>query len=109
MIETVIGLNNVIEEHLEEVMEYMKNNGEATLRAIRHGELLLVLEGSHRLEAAKRLEIPINIKLINKNESVDLDSLDFDIDTEVKSYNDLVEFIGNGSEYQYDSYLYNLI
>ena len=109
MIETIVGINNTIEEHLEMVIEHMKKNGEATIRAIRVGELVLALEGSHRLEAAMRLEMSINIELISKDELVDWNNLDIDFQEDVTTYRDLIEYIGNGNEYQYDQSLHNIL
>lgn len=48
------------------------------VRAIDAGDHLIAVEGSHRLRAAEELGQPVNIEIIDDEDTVDLDTLDWD-------------------------------
>ena len=110
-IELVVGINNCNKKHLKKVTLDMKEMGSPTLRAIIHGELLLVLEGSHRLAAAKELNLPVTIEILSKNTKIDFDNCDIDNNDiyDCETYADMIPFIGNGNEYQFNNVDFDII
>ena len=54
---TIVGINTVSDDVLRGVMSEMERLGPPKIRAIRHRGLLYAIEGTHRLEAAKRLRL----------------------------------------------------
>ena len=110
-IELVVGINNCNKKHLDEVIQDMKKIGSPTLRAIKVGELLLILEGSHRLEAAKILNLQTKIEILSKNTKIDFDNCDIDNNDiyDCETYADMIPFIGNGNEYQFNNVDFDII
>ena len=51
----IIGVNSIDEAHLRGVIKDMRALGPPTIRVIRHQGTIYAIEGTHRLEAAKRL------------------------------------------------------
>jgi hypothetical protein len=52
---TVFAPNKIDEKKLAPIIDYMTKNGTPEIRAVFNGEAYQAIEGSHRLEAAKRL------------------------------------------------------
>lgn len=56
---TIVTINQVNEDHMVKVMEYAKTVGSVTVNVYDNGEMIYALEGSHRIEAANRLGLPL--------------------------------------------------
>jgi hypothetical protein len=67
------AINKPSEEHLEEVMKIAAEIGFVQLNTYFTGEEYFLLEGSHRIEAAVRLQLPLILKLRNWDEEVESD------------------------------------
>ncbi|WP_270167631.1 hypothetical protein [Paenibacillus sp. SYP-B4298] len=61
----ILTINRVDEQHLTEVMNYAAKVGSVTINVWYDGETVYALEGAHRVEAAKRLRLPL---ILNKRE-----------------------------------------
>lgn len=91
----IILVNDTDAAHLDEVKADMAHLGAPTIRAIDAGDHLIAIEGSHRLRAAQELGVAVNIQTINDDETVDLDTLDWDdngwFDERIVSTADFIE------------------
>ena len=86
---SIIGINGIDENRLEEVMEIAKEKGRVELAAYDDGENIWLLEGTHRIEAAYRLELPV--VLVEKD---DEEKFEHDIeDTDAKTVGELLEYL----------------
>ena len=77
---TVIAINKTDPDHLADVMEAMRVAGAPTIRAIRdetHG-IVLALEGSHRLAAAKALGLDPVFVMLGDDDMISCDDIGFD-------------------------------
>ena len=74
----IILVNEIDAGHLAEVKTEMAARGAPTIRAIDAGDHMIAIEGSHRLRAAEELGLPVNIKIIDEDGDIDLDTLDWD-------------------------------
>lgn len=74
----IILVNEIDAAHLAEVKAAMAALGAPTIRAIDGGDQLIAIEGSHRLRAAEELGIAVNVILVGDDDTVDLDTLDWD-------------------------------
>ncbi len=54
---TIRGINTISEETLRGVMQDMLALGAPTIRVIKDGDTFYAIEGTHRLEAARRLNL----------------------------------------------------
>jgi hypothetical protein len=52
-------------KHLEEIKEEMKELGSPTIRMVDRDKYLVAIEGSHRLNAARDLKMPVKVKLVD--------------------------------------------
>ena len=69
-------INPVTEKHLHEVMGEMKKLGAPTIRVVDVGDALMAIEGSHRIEAARRLSLKPELVILDQDDLVESDSLD---------------------------------
>lgn len=70
---TIVTLNKVDEKHLAEVIKIAKEIGHVKVRAYYDGEIYYCMEGSHRVEAAKRLGIPLILEEIGWDDEMETD------------------------------------
>jgi hypothetical protein len=61
----IITPNTTQKKHLEEVKEDMQELGPPVIRMVDRDKHLVAIEGSHRVNAAKDLDIPIHVKLVD--------------------------------------------
>jgi len=73
---TVLTIHKYDEKHLAEVMEVAKQIGKVEINAYYDGEVAYCLEGVHRVEAAKRLGIPLILRQRDWDEIVPTDCQD---------------------------------
>jgi len=59
---TIVTIHQYNEQHLAEVMEVARKIGKVEINVYYDGEMAYCLEGVHRVEAAKRLGIPLILK-----------------------------------------------
>lgn len=64
-------------DHLDCVINQMRDLGSPTLRAVDNGSYYSLLEGCHRTRAAKELNIPINLVIVTNAYNI-CDDDDFD-------------------------------
>lgn len=62
---------------LREVITEMQCLGTPTIRVVNCSDFLMALEGTHRVEAAAQLGLPINLVVLEQDELVEADSLDW--------------------------------
>jgi hypothetical protein len=73
----VITLHEHDETRAAEVMGDMQTLGAPTIRVIDCGDHYQAIEGTHRLVAAARLGLPVNLDIIGPTDSVNAGSLDW--------------------------------
>lgn len=61
----ILTPNKAHKKHLEEVKEEMKDLGPPTIKMVDRDKYLVAVEGSHRLNAAKDLGLPVKVKLVD--------------------------------------------
>ena len=86
---SIIGINGIDENRLEEVMEIAKEKGRVELAAYDDGENIWLLEGTHRIEAAYRLELQVVLCMKDDEEKFENDIED----TDAKTVAELVEYL----------------
>lgn len=74
---SIYALNEVDEQHLVEVMEVAKQVGSVTINVYDNGDSYTALNGSHRLEAALRLQLPVILERMSEDDVLthDIDGL----------------------------------
>ncbi len=80
-------------DHLSNVMREMKHLGAPTLKACRDGNELRLLEGTHRVIAARQLDYSINIVECNQDEMIKHDFQDLDSPAMVS---EILEYLNHG-------------
>lgn len=80
---TIHGHNDA---KVEAVMAEMGTLGAPTIRVVDCGDNYMALEGTHRIEAAARLGIAPNIVILDQDDLVEADSLDWDYLQQGESY-----------------------
>lgn len=80
-------------DHLDNVMREMKHYGAPTLKACRDHDELRLLEGTHRMIAAKKMGCPINIIECAQDEVIKHDFQDID---SPMSVGELLEYLDHG-------------
>jgi hypothetical protein len=70
--------NETDADHLEEVKAEMITRGSPKIRVLDGGDVLIAIEGSHRVSAAAALGIPVEVVIIDDDDKIDLDTLDWD-------------------------------
>lgn len=78
---TLIAMHDVDHNHLASVASAMRTLGSPTVRAIDCGGLLYLIEGTHRVAAAKQLGVPVNVSVVaddHTDESDIVTGLDID-------------------------------
>lgn len=81
----IYALNEVDIYHLQEVMQSAKEIGFVTINVFDSGDSYIALNGSHRLEAAAALQLPVILECMNED-----DVMEHDIDgLAVHLYNEL--------------------
>jgi len=75
---TIVTMHEVIEAKMAEVMEVAKAIGSVTINVYDSGDMIYALEGVHRTEAAKRLELPLILNRLEWDEVVYTDCEDVD-------------------------------
>lgn len=71
-------VNDINPDHLAAVQGQMSKMGSPTIRAIDGGDHLIAIEGSHRIMAAVALGLPVAIQILDEDDNIDLDTLDWD-------------------------------
>lgn len=56
---TIVTINEVDEQHMIGIMNYAAKIGSVKIKVYDSGDMIYALEGSHRVEAAKRLSLPL--------------------------------------------------
>jgi hypothetical protein len=74
---TVYAINAAAEDHLEKVIAEMKVLGAPKIRVVDCGDYLMALEGSHRLAAAKILDLQPEFSVIDQDEMIDISEFDW--------------------------------
>lgn len=77
MITTLYTIHGHSEAKVEAVMADMANLGAPSIRVVDCGDHYMALEGVHRLEAAARLGIAPNLIVLEQDDLVEADSLDW--------------------------------
>ncbi len=72
------AINPVDEEHLAEVMGVAAKIGKVELNAYFTSEEYYLLEGSHRIEAALRLQLPVILRLREWDDQIECDINDME-------------------------------
>jgi hypothetical protein len=75
---TIVTINPVNEEHILGVMAYAKTVGYVEARVYDSGDVIYALEASHRVEAAKRLGLPLRLVSMEWDDVMETDC---DVDT----------------------------
>ena len=73
---TIVTIHQYDDAHLAEVMEAARKIGRVEINVYYDGEVSYCLEGVHRVEAAKRLGIPLILKQREWDEVVETDCED---------------------------------
>ena len=89
---TIFTLNAPRETHVQTVMADMKTMGPPTIRAIWTGDAYDAIEGSHRVEAAYQLGLPVRVIEVEADTVVDDHDLIDDL-PEVTTAGDIAERI----------------
>lgn len=74
---TVYTIHATTAEHLERVTEQMREMGAPEIRVVDCGDYWMALEGTHRLHAAAALGITPEFVVLDQDDLVDADSLDW--------------------------------
>jgi hypothetical protein len=74
---TIFSIHEVNEEKLASVVADMQRLGSPSIRVVDCGDYLMALEGTHRIAAAARLGIPVDLIILDQDELVAADSLDW--------------------------------
>ena len=98
---TIVTMNKVNSTHLEKVMKEAEAVGSVTINVYYNGEMAYALEGVHRTEAAKRLELPLILV------SCDWDSLVPNDCQDVESDENGYAFVSAIIDYAYETIGYS--
>lgn len=60
----VYAFHDYEEAHVREVMDEMRIRGAPTIRCTPEDDALMAIEGVHRLEAARRLGLPVYVRVL---------------------------------------------
>jgi hypothetical protein len=93
----VIAPHGADTHKLKHVIEHMRQAGSPTIRAWDNGQVLIAIEGSHRIAAASYLHQPITIDEVEIDDVVEHDIQDLPSPCSVGQ---IVEYL-DGSEYRY--------
>lgn len=94
---TLIAINKPEAAHLQAVIEEMRVLGSPTLRVVDCGDHYVALEGSHRIAAAEKLGLALDLDVLRQDEIVETQTLDWEwLEWDIKSAaaGELVEMIG---------------
>lgn len=75
--QTLFTIHAVDEEKLAEVMAEMRVLGAPTIRVVNCGDYLMALEGVHRIAASARLGIIPVLEILDQDDLIHADSLDW--------------------------------
>lgn len=98
----VTTINKIDETHIAEVMDEMRTLGAPVIRVAESFCGFIALEGSHRLEAAKRLGIEPIIDVLDMDDEIDNPGFP-DLDNRAYMVAEIVEFIGAPEGAAYDT------
>ena len=73
---TVYTIHGYRDERVEEVMAEMERLGAPEIRMVDCGDHYQAIEGTHRIEAARRLSLPVKAIIIDEDEMIESASLD---------------------------------
>lgn len=65
-------------DHLAAVSAEMETLGSPTIRAFPAYDMIVAIEGSHRLRAAEATGTPVNFEMLDEDGEIDLSTLDID-------------------------------
>lgn len=74
---TLYTIHNTDATKLQEVIAEMRILGSPTIRVVECGDYLMALEGTHRISAASILCFPVNLVLLEQEDVVEADTLDW--------------------------------
>ena len=74
---TLYTIHAVDQQKLAEVVAEMQIMGSPAIRAVDCGDHLMAIEGTHRIAAAVQLGIAINLDILDQEDMVDADTLDW--------------------------------
>lgn len=90
----VIALHEIDEAKLVGVMAEMRRLGAPTIRVIEEAGRFWAVEGTHRLEAAKRLGLTPRIEVIDSSDpDAIIDSLDLDGEGQSMTVGDVLTYV----------------
>ncbi|MBF6615549.1 MAG: hypothetical protein ITG07_02365 [Candidimonas sp.] len=75
--QTIYTIHAPDTEKLEQVIAEMRELGAPTIRVVDCGDFFMALEGSHRVPAAAELGITPTLVVLEQDDLVDADSLDW--------------------------------
>ena len=73
---TLYTIHGHREDRVAKVMEEMLKLGAPAIRVVDCGDHYQAIEGTHRIEAARRLNLPVRMIVIDEDEMIEADSLD---------------------------------
>jgi hypothetical protein len=74
---TLFTIHAVVQAKLEGVVAEMAVMGSPRIRAVNCGDYLMALEGVHRIAAAAQLGVALDLEILEQNDLVAADSLDW--------------------------------
>jgi hypothetical protein len=74
---TLYTIHEHNDEKLQSVIEEMRTLGSATVRVVDCGDFLMALEGCHRIAAAKETGIPLDLIILEQDDVVNSNTLDW--------------------------------
>lgn len=74
---TLLTIHRVDQIKLAGVMAEMQTLGSPKIRAVNCGDYLIAIEGVHRIAAASNLGIPLDLDVLEQDDMVAADSLDW--------------------------------
>ncbi len=106
----ILTINRYDEQHLLAVMEHAAKVGSVTVNVWYDGETAFALEGSHRIEAAKRLGLPLILNRMEWDAVVSTDCDDADHEDGMITVEKLFEYgydnltQHSGNVYRFDDF-----
>lgn len=97
---TIYMLNKIDETHMAEILPVASSIGSVELRGYSTGDAIVLVEGSHRIEAAKRLGLPVIINLLDTQDpDAIVSGLDLDGDDYDRTMEYVMDYCGSSSDH----------
>ena len=102
---TIMTMHGYFKNHLESVIQTAQNIGSVRIKGYFDGETIFCLEGVHRVEAAKRLRLPLIIDTVSLDDKIYTDCEDVEQDSDgMATVSDLFDYAYGGSLSQVNIY-----